>query len=258
MFALSVFSQQLWCRSCVEALWPPCGRWVYGSMMFFNRGHWHCGHFAGVGGFLPLFCCRSFPPSLAPVAHTPHGVCVCVCSQGYNAFVTVFYVISAVVLVSLGLTVWIAVVLKKDDNAGVWTKRCVRGCGVVEIERHKRTTAQGDINGRNEGRRFWGGLFLSEPTARPVQVCVSPAAFLRGLPASLPPRGTSIQQPVAVCWACRHWKREGKLTLTDHCCCCQCCHALTPPLPPHTHTGSYGCFRWLASLCFQSSGLPSW
>lgn len=36
---------------------------------------------------------------------------------------TVFYVISAMVLVQLGLTVWIAVVLKKDENAGVWLRR---------------------------------------------------------------------------------------------------------------------------------------
>lgn len=36
---------------------------------------------------------------------------------------TVFYVIAAVVLVALGLTVWIAVVLKKDENGGVWLRR---------------------------------------------------------------------------------------------------------------------------------------
>jgi hypothetical protein len=35
----------------------------------------------------------------------------------------VFYVLSGVVLVALGLTVWIAVILKKDENGGVWIKR---------------------------------------------------------------------------------------------------------------------------------------
>lgn len=43
--------------------------------------------------------------------------------QGYDAYVTVFYVISGLVLLSLSLTVWIAVVLKKDKNGGVWLKR---------------------------------------------------------------------------------------------------------------------------------------
>ena len=38
---------------------------------------------------------------------------------------TVFYVISAGVMLALGLTVWIAVVLKKDENGGVWLKRWV-------------------------------------------------------------------------------------------------------------------------------------
>jgi hypothetical protein len=37
----------------------------------------------------------------------------------------VFYVISAGVMLALGLTVWIAVVLKKDENGGVWLKRWV-------------------------------------------------------------------------------------------------------------------------------------
>jgi len=44
-------------------------------------------------------------------------------AQGYSAYVTVFYVISATVLVQLGLTAWIAVVLKKDENAGPWIRR---------------------------------------------------------------------------------------------------------------------------------------
>jgi hypothetical protein len=43
--------------------------------------------------------------------------------QGYSAYVTVFYVISAIVLLALSLTVWIAVILKKDENGGVWLKR---------------------------------------------------------------------------------------------------------------------------------------
>lgn len=44
-------------------------------------------------------------------------------AQGYAAYVAVFYVLSGVVLVALGLTVWIAVILKKDENGGVWIKR---------------------------------------------------------------------------------------------------------------------------------------
>jgi hypothetical protein len=35
----------------------------------------------------------------------------------------VFYAVSAVVLVSLALTVWVAVILKKDDSSSVWLRR---------------------------------------------------------------------------------------------------------------------------------------
>lgn len=54
--------------------------------------------------------------------------CFCVCwlcctRQGYETFIAVFYVLAAVVLVSLVLTVWVAVILRKDDSGNVWLRR---------------------------------------------------------------------------------------------------------------------------------------
>lgn len=43
--------------------------------------------------------------------------------QGYDAYIAVFYAVSAVVLVSLALTVWVAVILKKDETGSVWLRR---------------------------------------------------------------------------------------------------------------------------------------
>lgn len=49
--------------------------------------------------------------------------------QGYESFIAVFYVLAAVVLVSLTLTVWVAVILKKDETGSVWLRRWVRRGG---------------------------------------------------------------------------------------------------------------------------------
>lgn len=43
--------------------------------------------------------------------------------QGYDAYIAVFYAVSAVILVSLALTVWVAVILKKDDSGNAWLRR---------------------------------------------------------------------------------------------------------------------------------------
>jgi hypothetical protein len=44
-------------------------------------------------------------------------------AQGYDAYITVFYVLVALVAACLALTVWVAVVLKKDEGGGTWLKR---------------------------------------------------------------------------------------------------------------------------------------
>jgi hypothetical protein len=46
-----------------------------------------------------------------------------VAAQGYDAYIAVFYAVSAVVLLSLALTVWVAVILKKDEAGNVWLRR---------------------------------------------------------------------------------------------------------------------------------------
>lgn len=43
--------------------------------------------------------------------------------QGYDGYIAVFYAVSAVILVSLALTVWVAVILKKDDSGNAWLRR---------------------------------------------------------------------------------------------------------------------------------------
>uniref|UniRef100_A0A383WLS1 Uncharacterized protein n=1 Tax=Tetradesmus obliquus TaxID=3088 RepID=A0A383WLS1_TETOB len=45
--------------------------------------------------------------------------------KGYDAYIAVFYAVSAVILVSLALTVWVAVILKKDDSGNAWLRRLV-------------------------------------------------------------------------------------------------------------------------------------
>lgn len=43
--------------------------------------------------------------------------------QGYVYFIAVFYVLAAVVITSVLLTVWVAVITRKDDRVSPWIKR---------------------------------------------------------------------------------------------------------------------------------------
>lgn len=42
---------------------------------------------------------------------------------GYDNYITVFYFLAAVILATVLLTVWIALVLKGSDTVNVWLKR---------------------------------------------------------------------------------------------------------------------------------------
>jgi hypothetical protein len=46
-----------------------------------------------------------------------------VAPKGYQMYITVFYLLAAVVLVTLLLTVWIALVLKGSDSVNPWLRR---------------------------------------------------------------------------------------------------------------------------------------
>lgn len=43
--------------------------------------------------------------------------------QGYSKYITVFYFLAAVILATVLLTVWVALVLKGSDTVNVWLKR---------------------------------------------------------------------------------------------------------------------------------------
>ncbi|KAF8055488.1 tmcC [Scenedesmus sp. PABB004] len=45
--------------------------------------------------------------------------------KGYDTYVAVFYCVAGVLLVAIALTVWVAVVLKKDDTSSTWLRRLV-------------------------------------------------------------------------------------------------------------------------------------
>lgn len=62
------------------------------------------------------------------VTQLPHTVCVSdylLCflqGDAYPTYIAVFYLLAAVILAHAVLTLWAAVMLKKDDNASVWVK----------------------------------------------------------------------------------------------------------------------------------------
>lgn len=46
--------------------------------------------------------------------------------QGYDMYITVFYILAAIILLTLLLTVWVALVLKGSDSVNPWLRKCVR------------------------------------------------------------------------------------------------------------------------------------
>jgi hypothetical protein len=44
--------------------------------------------------------------------------------QGYNAYITLLYVLNALILLSIAATVWVALALRKDESRSVWMRRC--------------------------------------------------------------------------------------------------------------------------------------
>lgn len=46
-----------------------------------------------------------------------------VAPKGYEMYITVFYLLAAVVLVTLLLTVWVVLVLKGSDSVNPWLRR---------------------------------------------------------------------------------------------------------------------------------------
>jgi hypothetical protein len=57
-------------------------------------------------GLLQAFEFNLYSLPNTPLAPTP---------QGYDAYIKLFYALAAIILLSLLLAVWLAVVLKKDD-----------------------------------------------------------------------------------------------------------------------------------------------
>lgn len=45
--------------------------------------------------------------------------------KGYAMYISVFYIISALILATILMTVWVAVVLKGDDASNVWMRRLI-------------------------------------------------------------------------------------------------------------------------------------
>jgi hypothetical protein len=43
--------------------------------------------------------------------------------QGYDTYISVFYILAAMIFSSIGLTLWVAWLLKKDENGNPWIKR---------------------------------------------------------------------------------------------------------------------------------------
>lgn len=49
--------------------------------------------------------------------------------QGYDTYITVFYIITAITLATLALTVWVALVLKGSDTVNPWLRRWANCAG---------------------------------------------------------------------------------------------------------------------------------
>lgn len=51
-----------------------------------------------------------------------------VCVQGYDSYIRLFYVISAVVLIAIATTVYVAMVYKEMTKGNVWLQRYASSC----------------------------------------------------------------------------------------------------------------------------------
>eukprot|EP00877_Chromochloris_zofingiensis_P013209 jgi/Chrzof1/8141/UNPLg00188.t1 len=51
--------------------------------------------------------------------------------KGYDFYIAVFYVLAALIMSTVGLTLWVAALLKRADNSGAWLKRLVSCLQVV-------------------------------------------------------------------------------------------------------------------------------
>lgn len=60
---------------------------------------------------------------------------VCV-PQSYDVYISVFYLLAAIILGSVVVTLWVAWLLKKDENGSTWIKRWVQDCISCLCEGH--------------------------------------------------------------------------------------------------------------------------
>jgi hypothetical protein len=51
-----------------------------------------------------------------------------VVTEGYSQYITVFYIMAAIVVATMLLTVWVALALKGYDTVNPWLRRWVRWC----------------------------------------------------------------------------------------------------------------------------------
>lgn len=56
--------------------------------------------------------------------------------EGYDMYVTVFYVMAGVIFGTLALTAWVALVLKGSDSVNPWLKRCALLVAGARVAHH--------------------------------------------------------------------------------------------------------------------------
>lgn len=80
--------------------------------------------------FLVLYSCSPCVPDQQkfPRYHIQQADTLLCVPQSYDVYISVFYLLAAIILGSVVVTLWVAWLLKKDENGSTWIKRWVQGC----------------------------------------------------------------------------------------------------------------------------------